>query len=100
MAAKTHIHQGISESYDRQDANNNGVFTVCGRYLPTKLANGTIVVYRNQDAEQATCGRCRKIEGIAPQTVRCAMCGKRHRVRLAFVGYESDALCASCEKAD
>jgi hypothetical protein len=31
-------------------------------------------------------------------TARCAYCGKRHKVRPAYVGYESGALCFRCEK--
>lgn len=31
--------------------------------------------------------------------VRCSYCGKYHRLRPAFVGYEDQALCVKCEKA-
>lgn len=36
--------------------------------------------------------------GRPTKTVRCAYCGRRHRLRPAFVGYEENALCARCER--
>lgn len=31
------------------------------------------------------------------QRVRCVSCGRRHALRAAYVGYEDQALCVTCE---
>jgi len=48
---------------------------------------------RDEQVEEATL-----TEAKSPKTVRCVNCGRRHKLRAAYVGYENEALCAKCEK--
>jgi hypothetical protein len=45
-----------------------------------------------------TCRLCLRCLA-APARATCANCGRRHRTRPAYVGYESDALCAGCDRS-